>query len=309
MLHSRLRSRGIIGTRNKLIRRKNMGFSVLMSVYEKEKPQYLREALKSVIDQSLQPDQIVLVEDGRLPDELEDVVKEFEVRLNEDGREPEEKELGQLLTKLDVVRLPQNQKLGRALAEGLRRCDNELVARMDTDDIAEPDRFEIQYRYMIEHPETAVSGGLMEEFDPEDDSYRKIKTMPTGKAAIAKYSRYRNPVNHMTVMFRKTEVEAAGGYRHYPYLEDYDLWIRMMARGCGFSNIDKVFVKARTERNIYKRRGGMDYCRQYMKLRKEQRSLGLLNSREYMTAVLLTMGMTLQPSWMRKLVYQKALRK
>ena len=280
-----------------------MGFSVLMSVYKKEKPEYLREALESVINQPLPPDEIVLVEDGPLTPELDAVLDEIASKLIQKQSYKDTK------LQLRVVKLEQNQQLGRALAEGLKHCTNELIVRMDTDDIAVSDRFEVQYRYMAEHPEIAVSGGLMEEFDPADESYRKVKNMPTSKENIKSYSRYRNPVNHMTVMFRKAKVEEAGGYRHFPFLEDYDLWTRMQAKGCEFANIDKVFVRARTERDIYKRRGGRKYCRQYLELRKQQRQLGLLNIKEYTVAIVLTIGMTLQPSWLRKLVYQRALRK
>lgn len=280
-----------------------MGFSVLMSVYKKEKPEYLREALESVINQTLPPDEIVLVEDGPLTPELDTVLDEIASKLIQKQSYKDTK------LQLRVVKLEQNQQLGRALAEGLKHCTNELIVRMDTDDIAVSDRFEVQYRYMAEHPEIAVSGGLMEEFDPADESYRKVKNMPTSKENIKSYSRYRNPVNHMTVMFRKAKVEEAGGYRHFPFLEDYDLWTRMQAKGCEFANIDKVFVRARTERDIYKRRGGRKYCRQYLELRKQQRQLGLLNIKEYTVAIVLTIGMTLQPSWLRKLVYQRALRK
>lgn len=280
-----------------------MGFSVLMSVYKKEKPEYLREALESVINQTLPPDEIVLVEDGPLTPELDTVLDEIASKLIQKQSYKDTK------LQLRVVKLEQNQQLGRALAEGLKHCTNELVARMDTDDIAVSDRFEVQYRYMAEHPEIAVSGGLMEEFDPADENYRKVKNMPTSKENIKSYSRYRNPVNHMTVMFRKAKVEEAGGYRHFPFLEDYDLWTRMQAKDCEFANIDKVFVRARTERDIYKRRGGRKYCRQYLELRKQQRQLGLLNIKEYTVAIVLTIGMTLQPSWLRKLVYQRALRK
>lgn len=280
-----------------------MGFSVLMSVYKKEKPEYLREALESVINQTLPPDEIVLVEDGPLTPELDAVLDEIASKLIQKQSYKDTK------LQLRVVKLEQNQQLGRALAEGLKHCTNELIVRMDTDDIAVSDRFEVQYRYMAEHPEIAVSGGLMEEFDPADESYRKVKNMPTSKENIKSYSRYRNPVNHMTVMFRKAKVEEAGGYRHFPFLEDYDLWTRMQAKGSEFANIDKVFVRARTERDIYKRRGGRKYCRQYLELRKQQRQLGLLNIKEYTVAIVLTIGMTLQPSWLRKLVYQRALRK
>lgn len=287
-----------------------MGFSVLMSVYKKEKPEYLREALESVISQTLPPDEIVLVEDGPLTTELDKVVDDIEALLRQKAEMTQHgQSYKERLPQLKVVKLEQNQQLGRALAEGLKHCTNELVARMDTDDIAVSDRFEVQYKYMAEHPEIAVSGGLMEEFDPADESYRKVKNMPTSKENIKSYSRYRNPVNHMTVMFRKTKVEEAGGYRHFPFLEDYDLWTRMQAKGCEFANIDKVFVRARTERDIYKRRGGRKYCMQYLELRKQQRQLGLLNIKEYTVAIVLTIGMTLQPSWLRKLVYQRALRK
>lgn len=287
-----------------------MEFSVLMSVYKKEKPEYLREALESVINQTLPPDEIVLVEDGPLTAELDKVVDDIEALLRQKTEMTQHgQSYKERLPQLKVVKLEQNQQLGRALAEGLKHCTNELVARMDTDDIAVSDRFEVQYRYMAEHPEIAVSGGLMEEFDPADESYRKVKNMPTSKENIKSYSRYRNPVNHMTVMFRKAKVEAAEGYRHFPFLEDYDLWTRMQAKGCEFANIDKVFVRARTERDIYKRRGGRKYCRQYLELRKQQRQLGLLNIKEYAVAIILTIGMTLQPSWLRKLVYQRALRK
>lgn len=270
-----------------------MGFSVLMSVYAKEKPEYLKISLDSVLNQTLPPDEIVLVIDGPLTMELEEVVKQFHKKTKV----------------LKVVRLEENQQLGRALEYGLEKCSNELVARMDTDDIALPDRFQKQYEYLMEHPEIDVLGSLIEEFDSADENYRKIKNMPIHKADIERYSRYRNPVNHMTVMVRRSKVQLAGGYRHFPFLEDYDLWTRMLALKCEFANLGEVLVRARTERSIYDRRGGLKYCKQYLKLRKQQRELGLLNMKEYMVAIILTVAMTLQPSWLRKTMYQRVLRR
>ncbi len=272
-----------------------MGFSVLMSVYEKEKPAYLTEALKSLEAQTLKPDEIVLVEDGALPEALEAVVKSFEEKADTIRRK--------------VVRLPENILLGRALREGLKACSEDLVARMDSDDIAVPERFELQLQYLENHPEVAVLGGLIEEFDPADPAYRRVKHMPITWEELRAYSRYRNPVNHMTVMFRKSAVEAAGSYRHFPGLEDYDLWTRMLARGETFANLDTVLVRARTEKSFYGRRGGLAYCGRYLKLRRQQKSLGLLNAGEYLKAVILTAGMTLAPSKLRGLLYRKALRK
>lgn len=278
---------------NNVIGEREMSFSVLMSVYEKEKPVYLKESLASILNQTMQPDEIVLVADGPLTDELEKVIRQFQKKTEA----------------LNVVRLTENQQLGRALECGLEKCSNELVARMDTDDIALPGRFEKQYLYMMQHPDVDVLGGLIEEFDPEDDGYRKIKHMPIDSEGIIKYSRYRNPVNHMTVMFRRGKVEDAGGYRHFPFLEDYDLWTRMLVLKCQFANLDEVLVRARTERNIYTRRGGFKYCKQYLKLRKQQKEFGLINIKEYMVAIILTVAMTLQPSCLRKTMYQKMLRR
>lgn len=270
-----------------------MGFSVLMSVYGKEKPEHLKEALHSVIHQTRKPAEIVLVEDGPLTEELYQVIEEAK------EKHPA----------FRTFQLKENVQLGRALAKGVELCEHELVARMDTDDIAVENRFEVQYRYMMEHPNVAVTGGFMEEFSDEDKAYHKVKVMPEHMPEIRKYAKYRNPLNHMTVMFRKEAVVRAGSYRHFPFLEDYDLWSRMLGQEAEFYNIQSVLVRARTGRGIYARRGGVSYCRQYLSLRKQQRELGLLSFREYQTARLLTIGMTMQPAGLRKFVYQKILRK
>lgn len=270
-----------------------MGFSVLMSVYQKEKPEYLRQALRSVMHQTLKPQEIVLMQDGELTEELYQVIRECR------------KECPYLKT----YEIPDNVGLGRALAKGVLLCGNELVARMDTDDIAVEKRFEMQYRYMIEHPDIAVTGGFMEEFDEENLAYHKVKTMPEQMSEIRRYAKYRNPLNHMTVMFRKEAVIKAGNYRHFPFLEDYDLWNRMLVQGEDFYNLEEVLVKTRTNRELYGRRGGNAYCRQYLYLRRQQRAMGLLGKWDYYMAVLLTIIMTMQPTGIRKMIYQKILRK
>ncbi len=269
-----------------------MAVSVLMSVYEKEKPEYFSRALDSIIYQSLQPDEIVLIKDGPLPGYLEDIIQE---KMD-------------IYPGFQVYQFEKNVKLGRALAKGVELCHNELIARMDTDDIALNDRLAVQYQYMKENPDVSVCGGWILEFNTEG-TYQKIKKMPESKEEIRKYSKYRNPLNHMTVMFRKEEVLKAGNYRHFPFLEDYDLWTRMLALDRKFANIPQVLVKARTEENIYERRGGAGYCDRYMQLRKQQYASGLLRVHEYAVAILLTKIMTLQPSWARKQVYRRLLRK
>lgn len=269
-----------------------MAFSVLMSVYVKEKPEYLEKSLLSIINQTLSPDEIVLIEDGPLTEELYAVIER--IRTQYEG--------------LRTYRFKENVKLGRALAKGVELCTHELIARMDSDDIAFKTRFEVQKKFMDMHPEISVVGTYVEEFC-EESSYSKVKIMPVDKKEIDRYARYRNPLNHMTVMFRREAVLAAGNYRHFPLLEDYDLWLRMYAKGYELANIPEVLVKARTDAGIYDRRGGRYYFGQYKKLRSEQKKQKLLSNREYVTAMLLSYIMTAQPAWLRKLLYQKVLRR
>jgi hypothetical protein len=175
------------------------------------------------------------------------------------------------------------------------------------DDIALPDRFRQQYDYMMQHPKVSVLGGWMEEFD-DSKTYTRVKKMPEENETIRRYGRYRNPVNHMTVMFRKSDVLAAGNYRYFPYLEDYDLWNRMLGQNMVFHNLPIVLVNMRNNDNVYQRRGGFSYFRCYARLRKQQLGLGLLKKREYVVALFLTLTMTLQPVYFRKMIYRKVLR-
>ena len=269
-----------------------MGFSVLISIYEKEKPEYFREAMDSILNQSLLPDEIILVEDGPLPAELSSVINEY----------------SENYSKLKIIQLKENVKLGRALAEGLLNCTYEYVARMDTDDIAVKDRFEKQYKYLQEHKEVSALGGSICEFGDNGEEVR-IKKMPLDHKDIMKYAKYRNPLNHMTVMFKKEDVLEAGSYGHFPFLEDYDLWCRLLASGKTLNNLPDILVNARCGDGLYTRRGGWDYFRRYCVLRKRQRELGLLNLCEYVISIILTFSITVPGAKVRKKLYQIFLRK
>lgn len=269
-----------------------MGISVLMSVYKKENPEYFKAALESMINQSLQADEILLIKDGPLTTELENVIEEFSIKC----------------AYLRTYQFEENVQLGRALKKGVELCQHELIARMDTDDIACPDRLQKQYDYMVAHENTAALGGYMEEFC-DDNSFSNVKTLPTGADDIRGYARFRNPLNHMTVMLRKSAILDAGNYRHYPFLEDYDLWGRVLAAGYEIDNLPEVLVRARVGNELYGRRGGWDYCKRYLGLRKEQHKLGLTNFVEWLIACAITIAVTIIPSGARKQVYQKVLRK
>ncbi|MBQ8814203.1 MAG: glycosyltransferase [Lachnospiraceae bacterium] len=267
-------------------------FSVLMSVYDKEKPEWFRAALDSVLSQSCQPGEILIMQDGPLTAELDAVLDEYQAKY----------------PCIRTIRLKEHVYLGRALAAGVEACRYELIARMDTDDLATPDRFALQTAYMQKHPEIHAVGGYMEEFFDGSD-FRQIKTMPTEPDKVLKFARYRNPLNHMTVMFRRSAVLEAGNYRHFPFLEDYDLWARMLGKGFVLANIPEVLVEARTSEALYKRRGGWSYFKRYVTHRGNQRREGLLSEKEYVISLILCCGMTLQPAWLRKLAYRKLLRK
>mgnify|MGYP000012442436 FL=1 len=271
-----------------------MEFSVLLSVYKKENPIYLKEALDSVWEkQTLRPTEVVVVEDGPLTKELHEVLEEFSRTCDCLVRCPIEK----------------NVQLGRALAYGVTQCKYELIARMDTDDLAVPERFEKQCDYMQKHPDTIALGGWIEEFD-EKQSYNAIKKMPENMPEIKEYAKYRNPLNHMTVMFRKHAILEAGNYEHYPMLEDYYLWIRLLAKAMELHNLPEVLVDMRIDDATYHRRGGKEYFRRYKKLRKYQYEMQLLNRGEYIKAVILTWGMTSEMvDGIRKILYHKILRR
>ena len=267
-------------------------FSVLMSVYDKEKPEWFRASLDSVLAQTCQPAEILIMQDGPLTDALYAVLDEYM------GKYP----------CIRTVAMEGHVYLGRALAAGVEACRYELIARMDTDDLARPDRFARQLSFMNEHTEVAAVGGYMEEFFDGSD-FRQIKTMPTEPDEVLKFARYRNPLNHMTVMFRRSVVLEVGNYRHFLFMEDYDLWVRMLGKGFALANIPEVLVEARTSTDLYKRRGGWNYFRQYVSHRRNQRKEGLLNRKAYVISLILSCVMTLQPAWLRKLTYRKLLRR
>ena len=267
--------------------------SVLISVYRGEEPSWFTRALHSItLEQTRRPDEVVLVTDGPLTETLEEEIRLFREELK--GTEE---------IRFRVIRLPENRQLGRALQAGLKYCSGELVARMDTDDIARPERLALQEAYMNAHPEISACGGEIAEFEKEGTVIR-VKHMPETPEAIRRYGKIRNPLNHMTVMFRKEAVEHAGGYKHFPLLEDYHLWSRMLADGAQFGNLPAVLVEARIGSDFAKKRGGWQYFLRYKKLRSLQLHWGYLNPAEYVLSLAATFAMTMQPGRMREKMYR-----
>ena len=210
--------------------------------------------------------------------------------------------------KLIIHSFEENQQLGRALAKGVELCSNELIARMDTDDIAMPDRLYKQVNYMDAHPEVSVVGGAIREFNDEG-SVNRVKQMPETQDEIKQYIKFRNPLNHMTVMYRRTAVLEAGNYQHLPFVEDYFLWSRMISMDYQIRNMEDVLVKARTSAALVKRRSGWKYYKTFKNFRKSQRKLGLTSTGEYIKAQVGTFCVIMLPGWIKEMAYKKVLRK
>ena len=228
-------------------------YSVLMSLYKKEHPEYLRLALDSMVNQTVKPDEIVLVEDGPLTDELYEVVNEYKDKYP---------------TLLHIVVNKNNLGLGLALKVGLRSCHNELIARMDTDDIAVLDRCEKQLRYYAKHPSVTILGGQIEEFITSPDVIVGKRVVPQTNRELKEFMKKRCPFNHMTVMFKKSDIIKAGNYRDWFWNEDYYLWIRLALAGYKFANLSDTLVHTRVGADMYQRRGGDKYFRSEIGIQK-----------------------------------------
>ena len=224
-----------------------------MSVYKKEKPEYLKTAIDSMLFQTMIPDEIVIVKDGNLTPELDMVLEKY---LND---QPEH---------FNIVGYEKNRGLGLALNYGLGKCKNQIVARMDTDDIALPDRCEKQLKMFEENKELEIVGGDIAEFVDVPTNIIAYRRVPTTDKSIKDYMKIRCPFNHMAVMFKKAAVIKAGNYQDWYCNEDYYLWIRMLEAKCVFSNIGDVLVNVRVGADTYSRRGGKEYFTSEIKLQK-----------------------------------------
>lgn len=266
-------------------------FSVLMSVYQKDKPEFLCQALNSIWEkQTLKPNEIVIVKDGALTSELDSVIEEFESE-----------------APVKIVALQKNGGLGNALNVGLRYCSNELVARMDSDDISKPERFEKEISVFDEHPEYGVVGSWIDEFIESPNNVTSRRVLPEYPAEIYRYAKMRCPVNHPTVVYKKIEVEAVGGYKGFP--EDLYLWVRMLMNGSKFYNIQDSLLWFRTSDDMFRRRGGWRYAKEELLVQTEFYRMGFLNFFEFVYSTIIRCGIRLLPNRLRIFVYKKILRK
>ena len=227
----------------------NNEFAVAISVYYNDSSVYVKRALESIWDtQTVRPTQIVLVVDGPVGTPILEAIKEFEAHC----------------PVLKVVQLAENAGSGNAMRVAMDVVDCELIARMDSDDVSAPTRFEEQLRFFAENPDVDVLGGDISEFVGEEENIVAYRRVPATDAEIKNYMRKRCPLNHVTVMFKKSAVLAAGGYIEQFWNEDYYLWIRMAEHGAVMANTCTVLVNVRTGQDMYSRRGGKKYFKSEM---------------------------------------------
>lgn len=268
-------------------------FSVLISVYKKEKAEYLKQALQSIIEQTLKPTEIVIVKDGILTKELDECIEDFQ-RQN---------------PKLfKILSFKENRGLGLALRDGVKACKYEYIARMDSDDISKPDRFEKQFNYLQKHPETALLGTWITEFSKDENKPDTVTKLPCTHREIMKFAKSRNPFRHMTVIFKKQAVIDSGNYRDFLWFEDYDLWIRMLQNGYLSANIPEYLVNVRADKNMFARRGGWKYLKQDLRFQTYLKQINFISWRKYVSNIIIRTTVRIIPNKIRTLFYGNFLR-
>ena len=303
-------------------------FSVIMSIYKSDVPELVRVALDSLLQQTLLPNEIVIVGDGPVPVELEEEISSFKFRVSkirttpnpsfakggdlvpEDGKESLETRSQK--PEIIVTYLPQekNGGLGEAMRIAAEAAKYDYLARMDSDDICLPDRFEKQMKCFEEDPELSLVGGMITEFDGEPENIIAKRILPLEDAEIKRMMRGRCAVNHVTVIFKKADLMKSGNYQPFWKQEDHYLWARMMEHGCKFRNIPDVVVNVRSGKDQIARRGGLRFYKSVVRVFWYMYRHGLI-SFGYFLYICTVRGIVqvLMPNRLRTWVYLHLLRK
>lgn len=272
-----------------------ISFSVLMSVYHKENPTYLNQCLISIwTEQIVKPTEIVLVKDGILTLELDQVILAWQEKLG---------------NVLKIVALDTNVGLGKALNIGLEYCIYDWVFRMDTDDIATADRFQKQIDFIQQNPDIVLFGGQVLEFEHNISKADILKAVPTHHDEIKQFAKQRCPFNHMTVAYKRDIILKLGGYKHHLFMEDYNLWLRVIGGGYKVANLSDILLYARIGNGMYTRRRGLKYIkseRQLLDLKLKLKIQALLPA---MLLFLVRSGARLVPLSLLQYLYYTFFRK
>lgn len=264
-----------------------------MSLYRKEKVEYARECFDSLLAQTVKADEWIIVEDGPLSQEMYSLLEVYKLKYP---------------NLIKSVPLHENRGLGLALREGILHCSNELIARMDTDDIARNDRFEKQLEAFREHPNLDICGSHIYEFNDNINNTTAKRNVPLTDLSIKKYQKWRDAFNHMTVMYKKSSVLKAGNYQHALLMEDSLLWANMILCGAVCMNIDDYLVYARTGKDMFRRRGGWSYFKKYREGRQKILETGYISYWNYLITLCSQLIVALSPNFVRQFIYKFFLR-
>ena len=267
-------------------------FSLLLCTYRNENPLHLKECLDSILSSTVHPNEMVIVKDGPLTLELDEVISvttfPFETK---------------------TIQLPTNQTLGIARREGVNAAKHDWIALMDSDDYMAPNRFVIQLAEIMKNPNIDIIGGQIAEFNILRSQTHTLRKVPTCHTEIMAFAKKRNPFNAMTVMFKKNLAIKSGNFRHFPGFEDYDLWTRMIANGALCQNSSEILVYARTGVGMYQRRRGFDYIKQEWRMQRQLRSLGITTRLNFIKNLSLRIPSRILPKKALGRIYTKFLRK
>lgn len=269
-------------------------FSVAMSVYKNDIPAYFETSVLSIFNQTCPPDEIVLVIDGPIPIPLQTSVYAMMEKVGI----------------MEIVRFSENKGHAAARQAGLEKARNELVAIMDSDDIAEPNRFEVLLKLLDEYPDVTVVGSIIHEFIGSPENVVGTRDVPEMDVDIKAYLKSRCPMNLMTVMLRKRDVMKVGGFIDWYCEEDYYLWIRLVESGYKFYNYQKSLVNVRVGEDMYQRRGGKKYFRSEARLQKYMFDHKMISLHQYAYNVMIRwLVQVVMPNRIRGWVFRTFARK
>lgn len=268
-------------------------YAVLMSLYIKENPEFFVESFESILNQTVQPSQIIVVKDGPLTLDLEEKLKRYSERYPE------------LLT---VIEIEENVGLGLALNRGLSSSKYEIVARMDTDDISFPNRMEIQLDKFDKKPNLAILGANILEFKNSIKDAKYCRNVPSEYEKIIKYSKKRSPFNHPTIVFRKSVIEKLGGYPDTRRKEDLDLFLNLLASGFYAENLPEPLLYFRANNQSFIRRKSKHNCESYIQVMKKYKKRGYIGTLDYVYVWITQKSIMLLPIWVQKLIYKLFIR-
>lgn len=270
-----------------------MAYSVLLTVYKNDNPEYLRLSIESMLNQTIPSNDIVVVKDGPVPDTIQAVLDDLSMK-NSNIRQ---------------LQLEKNVGLGLALNEGLKVCKNELIARMDADDISLPERCEKQLAMFEADPELDIVGCQVIEFDGSPDNVVGKRRVPLDNESIHKYCRRRDPFNHPSVMYRKSKVMLYGPYGDYRKNQDSDLWVKLLSKGCKCANSPEYLLMFRFDENTYKKRKSWTHTKSLIEIRRNAWKIGFSSFSDFMFVACAQMCIFILPETFQRFIYRKLLRK